>query len=56
MAKAFDKYLASDSNLFISDAKNTGTLGDTEMHFLRQGSYEGGAAGGSQEEAPTLIR
>lgn len=39
MAKAFDKYL-SDSNLFISDAKNTGTLGDTEMHFLRQGTYE----------------
>lgn len=24
----------------ISDAKNTGTLGDTEMHFLRQGTYE----------------
>lgn len=39
MAKAFDKYL-SDSNLFISDAKNTGTLGNTELHFLRQGTYE----------------
>ncbi len=39
MAQAFDKYL-SDSNLFISDAKNTGTLGNTELHFLKQGTYE----------------
>lgn len=39
MAKAFDSYL-SDSNLFISDAKNTGTLGNTELHFLKPNTYE----------------
>lgn len=40
MAEYFDEKL-SDSNLFISDAKNTGTLGNTELHVLEKGSYDG---------------
>jgi hypothetical protein len=39
MAAYFDKKL-SDSNLFISDATNTGTLGKTELRVLKKGTYD----------------
>ncbi|MCQ2462964.1 MAG: GH3 auxin-responsive promoter family protein [Clostridia bacterium] len=39
MAKVFDDFL-DKANLFISDAKGTGTLGDTEVKILKSGTYE----------------
>ena len=38
LAKEFDERL-SEANLFISDAKGTGTLGDTEVKILKKGTY-----------------
>lgn len=37
-ANLFDKYL-SESNILFPYWKNAGTLGDTEVHFLHQGTY-----------------
>ena len=38
-AKVFDEKL-SESNLFISDAWHERTLGETELHFVKKGTYD----------------